>query len=63
MSETLDELQAAGVQLAAADAARAVAIERITAAVRRAHAEGVPITEIMREAGISRPTIYRMLRG
>ena len=32
-------------------------------AVREAHEEGVPVTKIAAEAGVTRPTIYRILRN
>lgn len=58
----LAELDEAGQQLAEADAARDEAIRRVAAAVRLAHADGVSPTEMMRRTGVSRPTIYRMMR-
>lgn len=60
-SDAQAELEAAGKQLAEADAARAAAMERITAAVQAAHACEVPIAHIANATGLSRVTIYRLL--
>ena len=37
-------------------------IRRRDQAVRKAREEGVPVTKIAAEAGVTRPTIYRILR-
>jgi hypothetical protein len=36
--------------------------EDLTAAMRAAHAEGIPIARIAREAGVTRPTAYDWIR-
>jgi DNA invertase Pin-like site-specific DNA recombinase len=45
-------------ELAAADEARRVAVEQLTRAVREGLAAGLPVVELARLAGVSRPTIY-----
>lgn len=57
-----EQLKAAGERLAAADAARATALVDVRKAVRAAHGT-LPIAEIARLAGISRPTVYSMLEN
>ena len=37
-------------------------IRRRDRAVREAHEEGLSVTQIAAEAGVTRPTIYRILR-
>lgn len=55
-----DDLASVGAELAAADAARAVAIDRAGQAARRAEGEGVPVAEVARLLGLSRVTVYRL---
>jgi len=55
-------LELAGARLAAAETERAAAIAAVQKAVRAAHGK-LPVTEIARLAGISRPTVYTMLKN
>jgi hypothetical protein len=55
------ELEAAGAARAAAEAARAEAMDRIASAAHYAEAHGVSIAEIARLAGVTRTTIYQLL--
>lgn len=69
-AETADEiaaryraaLRAAGAELAAINEARAAVLGRIAATCRESDG-WVPIQQMARLTGISRPTIYKMLDG
>lgn len=54
------ELEAAGRDIAAAEAGRAKALERVAIAVKAAEGE-VPIREMARLTGVSHVTLYKML--
>lgn len=61
MSDPLrDAVSAAGEELAAADAARAKALEHLTAALQAAEGE-VGVRELARLSGVTRVTVYRLL--
>jgi hypothetical protein len=56
------ELEAIGARLAAADEARASAMTDLRRVARAAHAgDLVPIKHIAELAGVTRPTIYKLL--
>lgn len=59
----LDRLRAKGSALNDAQAARDAAMAALAAEVRKADTAGVPREVIAREAGISKPTVYRILAG
>lgn len=65
-ARTADELRAElediGARLAAADEARSAAMADLRRAARVAHAgDLVPIKQIAELAGVTRPTIYKLL--
>lgn len=57
----LDQLRAKGAALVEAQAARDAAMAALAVEVRKADAKGVPREVIAREAGISKPTVYRIV--
>jgi DNA invertase Pin-like site-specific DNA recombinase len=59
----LDRLRAKGQDLIAAQAARDASMSALAVEVRKAAAAGVPKEVIAREAGISKPTVYRILEA
>lgn len=56
-------LEEKGMALAAALALRDRAMAALEVEVRRAAKAGVPKERIVRAAGVSKPTVYRILRG
>lgn len=60
-SYRLDRLTTRGQAYRAAHEARAAAMAALAAEVRKAAAAGVPKEQIARLAGISKPTVYRIL--
>lgn len=58
--ELRDAVAAAGEELAAADEARATAVEHLTAALRAAEGQ-LSVSELAELAGVTRVTVYRML--
>jgi DNA invertase Pin-like site-specific DNA recombinase len=59
----VERLTARGQAYKAANKARAAAMTDLAAEVRKAAAAGVPKEQIARLAGISKPTVYRILEG
>ena len=57
------ELVVAGERLAKVRADEAAVLPELAETVAAAHAAHIPITEIARLTGLSRPTIYAWLRG
>ena len=57
----MTEVEVAGRQLKRANQARSVAMEKLSAAVRDAAAQGVAETELARQAGVDRMTVRRIL--
>jgi DNA invertase Pin-like site-specific DNA recombinase len=61
MSETIKGIRRAAKRRDKADQARRDATDELRRLVSEAQAEGVPITEIAREAGLSRQAVYDLL--
>ena len=61
MTETMKGIRRAAKRRDKADQARRAATDELRRLVREAQAEGVPITEIAREAGLSRQGVYDLL--
>ncbi len=61
MSETVKGIRQAARQRQRADTARREATDRLRELCRQAQNEGVPVTEIAREAGLSRQGVYDLL--
>jgi DNA-binding phage protein len=59
----LDDVRAAAEQLQKVEDERLEARKRLRAAIVAAYSEGIPVARIAREAGISRPTLYRYLEA
>jgi hypothetical protein len=57
----LDDVRAAAEQLQKVESERLEARKRLRAAIVAAYSEGIPVARIAREAGISRPTVYRLI--
>lgn len=60
---SLNVLEATGREYQKAHATRQAAMAALETQVREAAAAGVPKEQIARTAGISKPTVYRILRG
>jgi DNA invertase Pin-like site-specific DNA recombinase len=61
MSDAIKGIRRAAKRRERADQARREATNELRRLVRDAQAEGVPITEIAREAGLSRQGVYDLL--
>lgn len=61
MSETVKGIRRAAKRRKKADAARREATDELRDLCRQAQAEGVPIAQIAREAGLSRQGVYDLL--
>ena len=61
MSETIKGIRRAAKQRERADKARREATDELRRLVREAQSEGVPITRIAAEAGLSRQGVYDLL--
>ena len=61
MSETIKGIRKAAKQRERADKARREATDELRRLVREAQSEGVPITRIASEAGLSRQGVYDLL--
>jgi hypothetical protein len=59
----LDDVRAAAVELQRVEAERLAARKGLRAAILAAYSEGIPVARIAREAGVSRPTLYRYLEA
>lgn len=56
-------LAEAGARRADAETRREDAMRDLAALVREAHEDGLTVVEIADLAGVSRPTVYALLRG
>lgn len=56
------DLAEVGSRRAAAEQARASAMADLVQLVRRGHDEGVPVAEMARLAGVTRVTVYALLK-
>ena len=63
MSETVKGIRRAAKRREKADEARREATDELRALCRQAQAEGVPIAQVAREAGLSRQGVYDLLAG
>lgn len=61
MSETVKAIRQAAKRRERADKARREATDQLRELCRQAQAEGVPITRIASEAGLSRQGVYDLL--
>lgn len=61
MSDERTDLEKHGAWLAEVEATREHAMARVRKEVVKAKVAGTPITQIAKEAGLSRPTIYAIL--
>jgi AcrR family transcriptional regulator len=59
----LDDVRAAAEELQRIEDERLAARKRLLAAIVTAHSEGISVARIAREAGVSRPTLYRYLEA
>lgn len=59
----LDDVRAAAAELQRVEDERLEARKRLRAAIVAAYSEGIPVARVAREAGISRPTVYRLLEA
>lgn len=60
-SDVRADLGEVGSRRAAAEAARAEAMDDLTRLVRTAVDDGVPVAEVARLAGVTRATVYALL--
>jgi hypothetical protein len=61
VSDTVKGIRRAAKRRATADKARKAATDELRDLCRQAQAEGVPIAQIAREAGLSRQGVYDLL--
>jgi hypothetical protein len=61
MSDTIKRIQRAAKRRKQAETARQNAMDELRELCRQAQAEGVPITRIASEAGLSRQGVYDLL--
>jgi DNA invertase Pin-like site-specific DNA recombinase len=61
VNDTINGIRRAAKRRQKADRARREATDELRELCRKAQAEGVPITEIAREAGLSRQGVYDLL--
>lgn len=61
MSETVKGIRRAAKRRASADKARKAATDELRDLCRQAQTEGVPISQIAREASLSRQAVYDLL--
>jgi AcrR family transcriptional regulator len=59
----LDDVRAAAEELQRVEDERQAARQRLRATIVAAYSEGISVARIAREAGISRPTLYRYLES
>jgi AcrR family transcriptional regulator len=59
----LDDVRAAAEELQKVEDERQAARQRLRETILAAYAEGISVARIAREAGVSRPTLYRYLES
>jgi AcrR family transcriptional regulator len=59
----LDDVRAAAGDLQKVEDERQAARKRLRASILAAYSEGISVARIVREAGVSRPTVYEYLKG